>query len=262
MLPMCYPADHPDGVFIPNWALWFVLQLEDFARRDPASDLPARLRERVYKLFDYFKAYENEFGLLESLEGWVFIEWSRANALVQDVNYPSNMLYAAALEAAGRLYGDAALLEKSAALHGRVRELSFDGRFFTDNAVRVDGRLRNTGEATEVCQYYAFYFGTASREAYPELWQLLLEQFGPQRKHSHAFPEVAFANTFVGNYLRLELLLRAGLNKQMIGEMRDYFYYMAERTGTLWENDSTVASCDHGFASYAAYLLLNCSRTR
>ena len=27
MLPMCYPADHYDGVFIPNWAMWFVLEL-------------------------------------------------------------------------------------------------------------------------------------------------------------------------------------------------------------------------------------------
>ena len=126
----------------------------------------------------------------------------------------------------------------------------------------MNGVLRNTGEATEVCQYYAFYLGTATMETYPDLWHVLLNEFGPQRKQTKAFPEVAFANTFVGNYLRLEILLNSGLSKQMIGEMRDYFYYMAEKTGTLWENDSTVASCDHGFASYAAYLLLNCSRIR
>jgi alpha-L-rhamnosidase len=24
MLPMCYPSDHYDKVFIPNWAMWFV----------------------------------------------------------------------------------------------------------------------------------------------------------------------------------------------------------------------------------------------
>ena len=23
MIPMCYPSDHPDGVYIANWALWF-----------------------------------------------------------------------------------------------------------------------------------------------------------------------------------------------------------------------------------------------
>ena len=30
MLPMCYPADHYDGNFIPNWAMWFVLELEEY----------------------------------------------------------------------------------------------------------------------------------------------------------------------------------------------------------------------------------------
>ena len=27
MIPMCYPGDHPDGVFIPNWSLWYILEL-------------------------------------------------------------------------------------------------------------------------------------------------------------------------------------------------------------------------------------------
>ena len=52
------------------------------------------LRDRVLKLFEYFQAYENSDGLLEKLPGWVFVEWSKANEFVQDVNYPSNMLYA------------------------------------------------------------------------------------------------------------------------------------------------------------------------
>ena len=30
---------------------------------------------------------------------------------------------------------------------------------------------------------------------------------------------------------------------------------MAALTGTLWENMTAVASCNHGFASYAACLL-------
>ena len=32
---------------------------------------------------------------------------------------------------------------------------------------------------------------------------------------------------------------------------------MAERTGTLWEHDRANASCNHGFASYAAALLVH-----
>ena len=41
----------------------------------------------------------------------------------------------------------------------------------------------------------------------------------------------------------------------MYDELRDYFVYMAERTGTLWENQQPSASCCHGFASIAAEYL-------
>ncbi len=52
--------------------------------------------------------------------------------------------------------------------------------------------------------------------------------------------------------LRLELLSRAGLSQQILDESVGYRLYMAERTGTLWENDGAYASCNHGFASHAA----------
>ena len=101
MLPMCYPADHNDGTFIPNWSLWFVLQLEEYLARSGDREMVDALRPRVLKLFDYFRPFRNSDGLLEKLQSWVFIEWSDANQFVQDVNYPSNMLYAAALASAG-----------------------------------------------------------------------------------------------------------------------------------------------------------------
>ena len=72
------------------------------------------------------------------------------------------------------------------------------------------------------------------------------------------FPNIHFANAFIGNYLRLDLLARAGLASQILRETKGYFKYMADRTGTLWENDTTCASCNHGFASYAALLLVKC----
>ena len=104
MLPMCYPADHYNGQFIPNWALWFVLQLEEYSIRGGDPAIVQALEAKVQRLLDYFERFENKDGLLESLESWVFVEWSAANQFVQDVNYPSNMLYAGALDAAGRMY--------------------------------------------------------------------------------------------------------------------------------------------------------------
>jgi alpha-L-rhamnosidase len=162
MLPMCYPADHYDGVFIPNWSLFFVIQLEEYLARSGDQVMVDALRGRIMRLMDYFKRFENEDGLLEKLESWVFVEWSAANQFVQDVNYPSNMLYAAALAATGRMYGDAALSTKAEKIRDVIRHQSFDGQFFVDNAVRKDGKLEVTRNRSEVCQYFAFFFHVAS----------------------------------------------------------------------------------------------------
>ncbi len=255
MLPMCYPADHYDGVFIPNWAMWFVLQLEEYAARGGDRALVERLRPRVLQLVNWCRRYENSEGLLEKLPGWVFVEWSKANDFVQDVNYPTNMLYAAALEAAGRLYSRPELSARAEALRQVIRRQAFDGEFFVDNAVRQQGKLQPTRNRSEVCQYFAFYFGVADRVTHARLWQRLCEDFGPDRAKKRAFPEVHPANAFVGHVLRLELLARDGRSQQVLDESIAYLLYMAERTGTLWENVGAYASCNHGFASHIVHVL-------
>lgn len=251
MLPMCYPADHNDGIYIPNWSLWFVAELEEYALRSPDRSTINGLRRHVEKLFKFFEKYENSDGLLEKLDSWVFVEWSAANSFVQDVNYPSNMLYAAALDAAGRIYGVDAWRSKAAKIRAKIIEQSFDGEFFVDHAVRkADGTLEILRDRTEVCQYFAFFFKTATPESHPKLWATLLDKFGPNRIKEGGYPEVHKANSFVGNVVRLELLATANRADQLLEESVAYNLYMAERTGTLWENDSPHASCDHGFASH------------
>ncbi len=252
MLPMCYPSDHNDGNFIPNWAMWFVLELEDrlFCRKGD-REFVLSFRQRVYDLLDWFLPYENADGLLEKLPRWVFIEWSKANELTQDISFPSNMLYARMLEAAARIFEDAALAEKAARLKDMIRRRSFDGIYFVDNEVYRDGVPVSTGEHTETCQYYAFFCGVATPDTYPELWQTLVNDFGPDRAQKGLHPEVYPANAFIGNYLRLFLLEENRLFDKLLSETKGYFFYMAERTGTLWENVSEQASCNHGFASCA-----------
>jgi hypothetical protein len=70
------------------------------------------------------------------------------------------------------------------------------------------------------------------------------------------FPEVHQANAFIGNQLGFELLSRDGRGQQILDEAIGYWLYMADRTGTLWENDTPEASCNHGFASHAAHVLI------
>lgn len=255
MLPMCYPSDHNDGAFIPNWAMWFVLQLEEYSKRSGDREMVDGLKGKVSSLLDFFKKLENSDGLLEKLPSWVFVEWSEANKFVQDVNYPSNMLYAAVLASAGRMYGRDDLLEKAEKTRQTIAKQSYDGEFFVDNALRKDGKLEVTRNRTEVCQYFAFFFDVATPATYPELWAKLRDQFGPKRKETKAFPEIHPANSFVGNMLRIEILSRYGYCQQILDESIDYLLYMVERTGTLWENVDAAASCNHGFASHIVHTL-------
>ena len=55
MLPMCYPSDHVNGNFIPNWAMWFVIELEGRVPRTqqrPANDQSTRTEgKRTARLF-------------------------------------------------------------------------------------------------------------------------------------------------------------------------------------------------------------------
>ena len=253
MLPMCYPSDHYDGVYIPNWAMWFVAELQEYARRSPDPRIVKGLRSKIEKLFAFFEKYENSDGLLENLPSWVFVEWSKANDFVGGTNYPSNMLYAFVLDAAGKLYDVAKWTSKAEKVRKTIREQSYDGEFFRDHAVRDDkGALIVQKDRTEVCQYFAFFFNTATPETYPELWATLLDKFGPDRVKQGLYPDVHKANAFVGNVVRLELISRANRGKQLLDESVAYNEYMADRTGTLWENDGAYASCNHGFASHIA----------
>ncbi|MBQ8862212.1 MAG: hypothetical protein IJ021_05685 [Clostridia bacterium] len=264
MFAECYPGDHYGGGYISNWAMWLVIELEEYLGRTGDSEFVNAAKVRIDALLAFLAKYENGDGLLEKLERWVFVEWSKANELTQDINYPTNMLYARMLEAAASLYGDEALLFKAANIKKKINEQAImpDG-FYCDNAVYgEDGVAHLSGECTEACQYYAFFCGVATPEQNPVLWERLLYDFGPERVEKGKWPNLAEdakwkniypANAFIGNYLRLEILCRYGENEKLLENIRGYFLKMAELTGTLWENNDPGASCNHGFASHVVY---------
>ena len=253
MFPMCYPASYIRGRFIPNWAMWLVLETEEYLARSGDRQMVDAMRPKFEALVGYLKTFMNSDGLLEKLPSWVFVEWSHANSLVQDVNYPSNMTFAEVLDAMDRLYSMPELAAEARRMRETIRRQSWTGRWFSDNAVRgADGSLKTSGECTETCQYYAFFFHVATPETHRDLWRSLVADFGPSRRATGKFPEIWPSNAFIGNYLRLELLSRNGLSGKVMDETKGFFLGMAERTGTLWENDTPSASCDHGFASHAA----------
>ena len=258
MLPMCYPSEVVLGEFLPNWTLWWILELAQYRARTGDDSIVEASRSKIPPLLDWFAALENSDGLVENEPGWVFVEWSACNDKdhVSGVNFPTNFLYAAALEAAAKLLGRRDLAEKGAAVRATAARLSWNGQWFEDNAVRDDaGVLRLQGHVTETGQYYAFYFGAATPQTHQALWETLREKFGPARDASRVFPSISPSNAIPGAFMRLELLLRHGHPRQVLDECRGFFAPMAALTGTLWEHLGAKASMDHGFASSAAWLI-------
>lgn len=253
MVPMCYPADHLAGRFIPQWAMWLVLELLEYKSRCKYADM-AKFRNMTYGLVNFFEKYENDFMLLEDLPSWNFVEWSRANEWCEGVNFPTNMLYSQFLCAVSALYGDNRLKLKAEKIRETIKEMSFDGKFFRDQAIRTSNNtLEVNSNISEVCQYYAFYFGVADEEKYADLKERLIKQFGPESTY---YPNIEKANALMGIYLRIDLLVKWGCKELCLEEIIDYFFHMAELTGTLWEHKSIAASLNHGFPSYIADVLL------
>ena len=258
LLPMSYPADSRirdsfGGVeHIPQWCMWYVLEVSEYLTERNTSVDRELYRDSVLGVIDYLTACENADGLLEKVPGWNFVEWSKANDWVNDVNYPTNFLYAATLQAAGELYGKRSYLSKAKRIREKTAELSFNGELFTDNAVRDgSGVLKNTGNVSEICQYYAYLFGALDLDD---------EKYSAYKKHllsgcKEAGAAVEPLNAFIGLYLRIKSLLELKAYNTLLDELDGFFGAMADKTATLWEVRTPTASLDHGFASYVAYAI-------
>lgn len=264
MLPMCYPADsgHVESQpYIPQWCMWYVLEVRDYlTERNPDKD-PALFRDSVMGVVNFLAGYENEDGLLEDLPGWNFVEWSDANKWVRNVNYPTNFLYAEVLRCTAALYGDTALSEKAERICQTAICQSFDGVLFSDNAVRDEnGRLIPTGNASEAGQYYAVLFGGVDVDApeYAALKHHILTGFADMTGTTER--KYVPVNAFIGLYLRIKVLLKLGLYDILLGELDGFFGGMVGKTGTLWEYRQMTGSYDHGFASFAAPAIVEALR--
>lgn len=259
MVPMCYPGDFfGNDQYIPNWAMFYVVELHSLLSRENNKELLQKSVNNLFGLVQFFKKYENEYGLLENLENWVFVEWSPANDedSIKGVNIPSNALYASFLQCSGELLNDQSLIEKAKHIRKMIKELAFNGEFFVDNLIRNEkGQLVQNNRVGETTLYYLFDFDVISKEEYPALFDKMVNLFGPTRDATKVYPDIYKSNAFIGDYLRLEVLLKYQRYDEVLKEAVDYFYNMAVVTGTLWEHEFVHGSLNHGFASYAANII-------
>ena len=262
MLNMCYPSDVFSKGFIPQWSMWYVIEADEYINMRNGKIHPNKFKPSVSGLINWFLKYENEFGLLERLDGWNFVEWSKVNERVWDISWATNMLYSKVLEISARLLENNDLKEKSEKLKETIRHMAFDGKLFRDRAMRTEnGDIKNTDELSEVTQYYALMFDIAdiNMSKYSYMKNMVLNVFGTENADGELIEK---ANAMPGLYLRMELLLRYGMKEKLLSEIKDYFGAMAKESGTLWEHKNGNGSRDHGFASYVGAVIKDISEPK
>lgn len=261
MIPMCFPSDiEESGKFIPQWSMWFILEVEEYVNKRNGKHDKERFRNIIEGLLSFYEKYENSDGLLENLPSWNFVEWSKANEWTQDVNYPTNFLYSQVLYAAYQLFDNEKYLKKSIRIAQTATNQSFDGKLFYDHAIRnTKGELELVKtDCTEICQYYAILFSNVNLadKKYGYLLNLIKNVFGAVRKQP--MDNIVEINAFIGIYLRLEVLLKLREYELAITDIKDFFGHMEQSTGTLWEYRQEKGSKDHGFASYVISVIEEC----
>lgn len=250
-LPMVYPSDPEEkGTFIPQWNLWYVLEVCEYLTERSAVFSVEDFLPSVNGVLCFFEQYENELGLLENLPSWNFVEWSDANAWTQDVNYPTNFLYAEVLDAVADAF-DLDLHDKAQKIRETTKRLAWNGEVFVDHARREEGGLVNCEHVSEAGQYYAALFGKVdwAKSSYAGLKQHIEDGFVRYHK------PICRINAFIGMYLRIWVLAKMGDKDLMHKSIKDNFGVMSEKTGTLWEHKTSTNSLDHGFASYVATVM-------
>ena len=264
MIPRCYPADYyeEDG-FIPNWSFWYILEIYKYFTQYGYDETVKKSRANVEGILNYFVDFENEFGVLEDLKGWIFVEWSAANNSdhVNGINVPSNACYYASLLAAAKVYGIKGLKEKAEKVKDYLLKNAYVDGFFVDNLIRNEkGDIIPTENYTETCQYYMFFFKCADKHTHKELFDKMLNEYGKSDSSASGGnpvkKQLTPSNMIYGVYMRLELLMREQKRVELLNECVRYFYDMTQKTGTLWENNTASASCDHGFASYVSRFII------
>jgi alpha-L-rhamnosidase len=260
MIPMCFPADHPNGQFIPNWSLFLLVQLEDYRRMTGDCSLIDMHEARIRALLTYLQQFENEQGLLEDVAGWVFVEWSIANDRTNGINVATNALYQMVLQIAATWYGDNTFQQKAKTIRKHVSHLALhpDGNIYSDQILRdTHNTLFPAFGFSEATQAYLHWTGCLEKEWKEESKRKMIRNMGPYPTEMPRFNGMETSRMFFGYMMRWDCLGEWDILDLMIREMKKVLGYMLEKgPGTLWEHNHDYYSTCHGFAGYVGYVLM------
>lgn len=208
----------------------------------------------------------NSHGLLESGKfGVIFIDWSLSNEpdYTSPISTPANALYAATLDAMGRLYGESGWQRRAEEIRALLEQVSLDPGTFDPRVIMSDsleetpeGKLRAKPYFSESAQYTALWSGLFSDERYAAYRDAVSASWAPGPSRKPVKLDIGGANMFIGLCIRLDMLAKLGEYETLFREIRQLFGDMLDRgPGTLWETVSGKASCCHGFTSHVGVWL-------
>lgn len=249
ILPMCYPSDHVDGVFIITFPCLLAMRLLDRFSMD-SSDLMVKKYEGVlYDTYDYLARFENEYGLLENVGGAIFIEYTKSNDFQGSVSTVMNVLYVCLLEVLAKIEKNVDFANKAKKVSEAIIKYAFDGKYFRDRLQRQGQELIQTQDISETCQYYMLMSGIVDGETFKDYRNNVINNFGPSEEAE--INQFVASNIFTGYFMRFRYLLCERLYEQLLADIKQLYFPMAGKTGTLWEFKVPTNSLNHGYNSYA-----------
>ena len=147
------------------------------------------------------------------------------------------MLYSGVLRASAEMLDRPELAAKADHVRDEIVKQSFDGQFFRDHAVRnAAGELEVKDDRSAICQHEAIMFDIVD-PASPKYAVLMDAVINKLDRHGDlsGLPEgFERLEAFIGCAVRVEVLMKLGLYKQNLEEIKSFYGHMSKITGTLW----------------------------
>jgi alpha-L-rhamnosidase len=268
MTHMATPGDVASswGLFIPDYCLYWVMTIGEYARYTGDTALAMELFPSVARGMAWFERYLDEHGLLNSVPGWVFIDWADVDRRGECAAL--NALFCFALAHAAniaRWCGAKREAKHYQALAGRVRRALNERLWDEERGVYVDAciegqRGRRVSQQTNaLCVAYDI----APKERWPRILAAIMDperlrvtSTGPGDPAVRDFdeePQVVLAQPFFMHHLH-RALAKASEHGLLVDNIRRHWGEMLEAGATtFWEHWHGRASQCHAWSATPTY---------
>lgn len=268
----CCGGSKQDPCMMYTWNLFVLLELTDYYQRTDDKQMKEDFCERVELFMKESQSFKNEIGVLENIPGSIFIDWSTSNE--KENTYPVstvvNALYAMVAERLGIMYEKDEYQKEAFTIREILRKVYERGKkrkfdlftmypYLADSLVIEDGELKEKQVYSEAAQYYYFWTGLLNPQNATDLWNILVEDWGPDPSgyRGTAHLKVGSCGVFFGYMIRFELLSRYGEVQRLEREMKKLCGYMMDQEpGTFWETLGGTDSRNHGFGAHFGVVLI------